>query len=93
LSGAHGQTVTLTFDSQANAALASKLAEAITNGVKNGAIVPAVDTDGPPPPVPPGKSGEFGQGGQGVATYVSGGARVPGRFGNPGDPTDEAEGQ
>jgi Ca2+-binding RTX toxin-like protein len=59
VSGAHGQTVTLTFDSQANAALASKLAEAITNGVKNGAIIPAVDTDGPPPPVPPGKSGEF----------------------------------
>src|ERR1044072_3711318 len=59
VAGAHAQTVTLTFDSQTNAALASKLAEVITQGVTNGTITPAVDPDGPPPPVPAGHTGEF----------------------------------
>jgi Ca2+-binding RTX toxin-like protein len=61
VAGAHGQTVTLNFDSKANAALAGKLAAAITAGVDSGAIVPAVDTDGPPPVLPAGKIGEFVQ--------------------------------
>ena len=61
VTGAHGQTVTLNFDSNANAALASRLAAAITAGVQNGSIIPAVDTDGPPPALPPGKTGEFVQ--------------------------------
>ena len=61
VSGAHGQTVTLNFDTNANAALAGQLAAAITAGVETGSIVPAVDTDGPPPPLAPGKIGEFVQ--------------------------------
>jgi len=59
VAGAHGQTVTLSFDTNANAVLAQKLADAITSGVQAGSILPAVDTDGPPPPVPAGKTGEF----------------------------------
>jgi len=61
VSGAHGQTVTLNFDSQSNAALARQLASAITAGVQNGSIIPSVDTDGPPPVLPPGTTGEFVQ--------------------------------
>jgi Ca2+-binding RTX toxin-like protein len=61
VSGAHSQTVTLNFDTNANAALAGQLAAAITAGVEAGSIVPAVDTDGPPPPLAPGKVGEFVQ--------------------------------
>ena len=49
--GAHGQIVSLSFDTDANAALAGKLAAAITAGVRNGSIAPAADTDGPPPPL------------------------------------------
>lgn len=59
VAGAHGQTVTLSFDTTANAALAQKLAAAITAGVQAGTILPAVDTDGPPLPLPAGKAGEF----------------------------------
>ena len=59
--GAHGQIVSLSFDTDANAALARKLAAAITAGVRNGSIAPAVDTDGPPPPLAPGATGEFVQ--------------------------------
>ena len=61
VTGAHGQTVSLNFDTAANAALAQKLAAAITAGVQDGSILPAVDTDGPPPPLPPGKTGLFVQ--------------------------------
>lgn len=61
VAGAHHQTVTLHYDSTANAALARQLAAAITAGVQGGSIVPAVDTDGPPPTLPPGKTGEFVQ--------------------------------
>lgn len=59
VAGAHGQTVTLSFDATANAALAQKLADAITSGVQAGTILPAVDTDGPPPGLSPGQTGEF----------------------------------
>jgi Ca2+-binding RTX toxin-like protein len=61
VAGANSQTVTLNFDSQANAALATQLASALTAGIKNGSIIPAVDTDGPPPPLPSGKTGQFVQ--------------------------------
>ncbi len=61
VAGANDQTVTLSFDTNANAILAQQLAAAITAGVQNGSIVPAVDTNGPPPPLPPGKTGEFVQ--------------------------------
>jgi len=59
VAGANNQTVTLNFDSQSNAALANQLASVLTAGVQNGSILPAVDTDGPPPPLPSGKTGEF----------------------------------
>ena len=59
VAGANSETVTLTFDSIANAALARQLAGAITAGVQAGSIVPADNTNGPPPPLPPGKTGEF----------------------------------
>ncbi len=61
VAGAHGQTVALKFDTQANAVLAQKLAAAITAGVQGGTILPAVDTDGPPPTLPGGATGEFVQ--------------------------------
>ncbi len=61
VAGANNQTVTLNFDSQTNAALANQLASVITAGVQNGSILPAVDTDGPPPALQPGKTGEFVQ--------------------------------
>jgi Ca2+-binding RTX toxin-like protein len=61
VAGANAQTVTLSFDTNANAVLAGKLAAAITAGVQGGTILPAVDTDGPPPPLPPGTTGEFVQ--------------------------------
>ena len=61
VAGAHGHAVTLTYDSAANAALAQQLANAITAGVQNGTIIPAIDTDGPPPTVPAGKTGEWVQ--------------------------------
>ena len=61
VAGAHGHTVTLSYDSAANAALAQQLANAITAGVQNGTILPATDTDGPPPAVPAGKTGEWVQ--------------------------------
>ena len=61
VAGAHGHAVTLSYDSAANAALAQQLANAITAGVQNGSIIPAIDTDGPPPMVPVGKTGEWVQ--------------------------------
>jgi Ca2+-binding RTX toxin-like protein len=61
VAGANNQIVTLNFDSQSNAALANQLASVLTTGIQNGSILPAVDTDGPPPPLPPGKTGEFVQ--------------------------------
>lgn len=72
VAGAHNQTVTLHYDSTTNAALARQLAAAITNGVNGGSIVPAVDTDGPPPSVPGGKTGEFVQTKDGVTVLPHG---------------------
>ena len=57
--GTGGQSVSLTFDTQANAVLAQKLAAAIAAGVDSGLIIPADSKDGPPPSVPSGKAGEF----------------------------------
>ena len=59
VAGANSQTVTLSFDTNSNAVLAGQLAAAITAGVQGGSILPAVDTDGPPPTLPPGTIGEF----------------------------------
>jgi Ca2+-binding RTX toxin-like protein len=72
VAGAHGQVVTLTFDTTANAILAQKLAAAITAGVQAHTILPAVDTDGPPPPLPPGATGEFVQTKDGLTILPSG---------------------
>ena len=59
VTGANGETVNLTFDTQANAVIAQNLAAAITAGVDAELVIPADSKDGPPPPVPPGKTGEF----------------------------------
>src|SRR5689334_16858808 len=59
VSGTNAQTVTLSFDTPSNTLLAERLAAAISAGVTAGTIVPAIDTDGPPPPLPAGKTGEF----------------------------------
>src|SRR5579871_3832227 len=72
VAGAHGQIVSLSYDSASNAVLAQKLADAITAGVHNGTIIPAVDTDGPPPPVPGGKTGEWVQEHSGVTSLTHG---------------------
>src|SRR5271156_6568604 len=61
VAGAHGHAVTLSYDSAANAALAQQLANAIPAGVQNGTIIPATDSNGPPPAVPLGKTGEWVQ--------------------------------
>ena len=61
VAGAHGQTVTLNFDTDANADLARKLAAAITAGVNDTSIVPVDRTGIFPPPVPSGKTGELVQ--------------------------------
>ena len=59
VAGAGGATVTLSFDSAANALLARSLAGAITAGVKAGTILPASSKSGLPPVLPPGKTGEW----------------------------------
>jgi Ca2+-binding RTX toxin-like protein len=51
-----GQDLTLQFDSSANAALAARLAAAITAGVNAGSIIPEFNST---PPLPPGKTGLF----------------------------------
>jgi Ca2+-binding RTX toxin-like protein len=61
VAGANGQIVTLNFDTEANAALAARIAAAITAGVQDGTIVPATNADNRPPPVPSGKIGQFVQ--------------------------------
>jgi Ca2+-binding RTX toxin-like protein len=72
VAGANAQTVTLSFDTNANAVLAQQLAAAITAGVQAGTIQAAVDTDGPPPPLPPGKTGEFVQTQDGLTSLPPG---------------------
>ncbi len=59
IAGAGGATVTLSFDSATNAALARTLAGAVSAGVAAGSIVPASSTNGLPPAVPAGKIGEW----------------------------------
>jgi Ca2+-binding RTX toxin-like protein len=59
VAGANGQTITLTFDTQANAAIAQSLAAVITAGVDAGSIIAADSKNGPPPTVPGGKTGEW----------------------------------
>ena len=73
--GAHSQIFTLTYDTAANAALARLLAAAITAGVKDGTLLPAVDTDGPPPTLPSGAAGQFVQTNNG-ATFLTPGYRA-----------------
>src|SRR5215472_4826637 len=70
--GAHNQTFTLTYDTAANAALARQLAAAITAGVENGTLLPAVDTDGPPPTLPSGAAGQFVQTNTGATFLTTG---------------------
>ena len=60
--GAGHETLTLTYDSAANASIAAQLAAAITYGIDTGAIIPVNGGGGPiqiPPPLDPGKIGEF----------------------------------
>jgi Ca2+-binding RTX toxin-like protein len=57
--GAHGSTISLSFDSSQNANLAQKIAAAISSGVSGGTILPADSKDGPPPPLPTGVVGEY----------------------------------
>ena len=73
--GAHSQIFTLTYDTAANAALARQLAAAITAGVKDGTLLPAVDTDGPPPTLPSGAAGQFVQTNNG-ATFLTPGYKA-----------------
>jgi Ca2+-binding RTX toxin-like protein len=72
VAGASGQTVTLSFDTNANAVLAQKLAAAITAGVQAGSILPASSTEGPPPALPPGKTGEYIQENDGLTILPHG---------------------
>jgi Ca2+-binding RTX toxin-like protein len=69
VAGAQGQTVSLSFDSDANAALAQKLAAAITAGVQANTILPAQDEQ---PSLPSGKTGEFIQTKDGATTLHAG---------------------
>ena len=57
--GANGTTVSLSYDTQSNAALAQRIADAIRNGVDNNTILPVDNKFGPPPPLPTGVTGEF----------------------------------
>ena len=65
--GAGGATVTLSFDSAENAALARSLAGAVTQGVLSGALVAASSTAGPAPAVPAGRLGAWVQQTNGAA--------------------------
>jgi Ca2+-binding RTX toxin-like protein len=57
--GANGSTISLSYDSKSNAALAQRIADAIRNGVDNNTIFQADNKLGPPPPVPTGLTGQF----------------------------------
>jgi hypothetical protein len=61
VAGANGQTVTLTFDSNANALIAQQLTAAITAGVQGGTILAVSDTNGALPTLPPGTTGALFQ--------------------------------
>jgi hypothetical protein len=64
--GANGTTVSLSYDTQSNAALAQRIADAIRNGVDNNTILPVDKKFGPPPSLPTGVTGEFIQSVTGV---------------------------
>jgi Ca2+-binding RTX toxin-like protein len=70
--GANGTTVSLSYDTQSNAALAQRIADAIRNGVDNNTILPVDNKFGPPPPLPTGATGEFIQSIQGVTLLPQG---------------------
>jgi Ca2+-binding RTX toxin-like protein len=70
--GANGTTVSLSYDTQSNAALAQRIADAIRNGVDNNTILPVDNKFGPPPPLPTGVTGEFIQSVAGVTLLPQG---------------------
>jgi Ca2+-binding RTX toxin-like protein len=51
VAGAHGQTTTLTFDSAANAALATQIAAQIANSIAHHSEIAENSAYGPPPPL------------------------------------------
>jgi Ca2+-binding RTX toxin-like protein len=57
--GTNGSTISLSYDSKTNAALAQRIADAIRNGVDNKTILQADNKSGPPPSVPTGLTGQF----------------------------------
>lgn len=77
--GANNQTVTLTYDSAGNAAIAAQIAAAITHGVEDGSIIPVNGGSGAvqvPPPLPAGKLGEYVQKHDGLSSMLPGYADV-----------------
>jgi hypothetical protein len=74
VAGAHGQNVSLTFDTQATTALARQLGAAITAGVGSGNLTPALDTDtrGIPPALTGGRQGEWIQTASGITVLPTG---------------------
>jgi hypothetical protein len=69
---ANNSTISLSYDNDANAQLASYIAGAIQTGLTNGTIQAADSSAGPPPPVPPGVTGEFVQSTRGVTALPPG---------------------
>jgi Ca2+-binding RTX toxin-like protein len=73
--GAGHETVTLMYDSAANAYIAARIAATITKDIENGSILPVNGTGGPiqiPPPLPHGKLGEFVQTKDGLSIMLPG---------------------
>jgi len=70
--GANQTTVSLTYDSAANAVLAQQVAGAIQSGLAGGTIQAADSKSGPPPSLPPGVTGEFVQSTSGVTLLPPG---------------------
>jgi Ca2+-binding RTX toxin-like protein len=67
VSGAQGQTISLQFDSAANASIARALTSHLSAGIANGSIVVASSADGSPVAPPAGKVGEWVQVDSGAA--------------------------
>jgi Ca2+-binding RTX toxin-like protein len=88
--GANHSTVTLTYDSDANALLARQIAGAISVGLADHTIFAFDNKSGSPPPVPSGMTGEFIQSESGVTLlpagykYVVDSAKNADIFGNGG---------
>jgi len=73
--GVSHETITLNYDSAANAAIASVIAAAISHGVETGSIIPVNGGFGAiqiPPPLPGGKTGEFVQMHDGMSIMLPG---------------------